>query len=285
MSASTHRDQAESLLRFLEQKVGQFETFHVANYRHAINGFCDWFVRDDVNGIVANALYQRVPTDVLAWCERAQRESKLPELPQDPAAVFAFRWMTLRILRREKLDLRYFISILFSGNYLNEKLMRWKRLIVHPFAEDCRRLSKAVIERLPADGWVDLDALVGEVLDGPFKEIGFGPRPWTSDDDDEPAAEEAAATPSAESAPEAAPAPAATPAPTADAVTRALDALEAAVQTAALPTRADQLIDVRALRLERERGAFLAARFRARLADLARHAPLAAACEEVTRSL
>jgi hypothetical protein len=80
-------------------------------------------------------------------------------------------------------DLRFFASNLFPGKFLDEKLMHWKRLLVHPFGEDCRTVARALLARLGDAEWVDVAALVDEYLDGPFRTEGFGPRAWTDQDD------------------------------------------------------------------------------------------------------
>lgn len=284
MSLTTSRPHAESLLRFLEQRSEQLELFHSGNARLVIQQFCDFFDRDDVLCYVSQALQRRVETSPKAWHERALREGRVPPLPDDPAACMAFRYAVLKQVRMDKLDLRHFVSNLFPGSYLDEKLMHWKRLIVHPFGADCRTLSRGLIARLPAGDWVDMSALVDEYLDGPFREEGFGPRAWNDDDDRRVEAEEEARKQG-----RALPPPPAPSAPArGDDAHAALDALEAALRSASLSDadRGDLLLDVAALRVELERPRRALERIGARLDDVAaRAAETAQACDRVRAAL
>lgn len=266
---SVHRNQVLSSTRFLEQKVERFETFHVGNYRLFINDFCDWFVRDDVIGQVALVLHRRLQTSAPAWHEQTQRDGAVPALPEDPAEAMAFRFAVLRLIRREKVDLRFFISNYFPGAHLNEKLMHWKRLIVHPFAEDCRTLSRGMVQAMGSAEWVELAPLLEGYFDGPFQERGFGPRAWTDADDDERTEAElgtsAAAVDAASQPPERVESP----------LEAALAKLRMAIEEASLTgdDRDDLLLDVQALNLETRRQTFRAPRFRARLDAMAAVVP------------
>ncbi len=284
MSLTTSRPHAESILRFLEQRSEQLEVFHSGNARLVVQQFCDFLDRDDVLGFVAQALHRRVDTAPKAWHERALREGHVPPLPDDPAACMAFRYAVLKLIRMDKLDLRHFVTNLFPGSYLDEKLMHWKRLIVHPFGADCRTLSRGLIARLPQGDWVDMAALVDEYLDGPFQQEGFGPRAWTDEDDRRVEAEEKARKEGRTPPPPAA-RPAAAPRDATPAA--ALDALEAALRAGALAddARHDLLLDVAALRVELERPRRARERLLARLDDVAaRAATVGAAVDACARA-
>jgi hypothetical protein len=300
VSRSTSRPHAESLLRFLAQRADQLEVFHSGNARLVIQGFCDFVDRDDVISLLIQALERRRTLGPKAWHDQAVREGKVPPLPEDPAACMAFRYAVLKLVRMDKIDLRYFVTNLFPGSYLDEKLMHWKRLIVHPFAADCRTAAKGVAARLGDDEWVDLSAIIDEYLDGPFQTEGFGPRAWGDEDDRRVEAEEAARKqggPAAASAP--GPGPdlagaahvahvASAGAAPAQARGAALAALEAAVRAAAdlAPAeREDLLLDVAALGVELERRERAVERLRARLDDLAARPALAEAARRARAAL
>lgn len=271
MSGVIARQRAESQLRYLEQTLERFEAFHAANSNLLIREFCDFFTQDDVVGIIASALFERIPFSPKDWHDRAESSGSVLPLPEDPIGAFAFRWGCLRLLRRKKVDLRYFVTNHFQGSHLNEMLMNWKRLIVHPFAADCRVLVQDLLEGFGDEEWVRFHGVVADYLDGPFAERGFGPRSWGDDDD----AAEAATAP----APSAASPPAASPD-----FDQALDALEAAVRASA--GSADGIKDVEALRLEGQRPTRLPARIRARLASLSEgHPDLAQACRALEQAL
>lgn len=296
MTLTTSRPHAESLMRFLKQRSEQLEVFHSGNARLIVQQFCDFFDRDDIVSFVAQGLLRRLDTSPKMWHEQALRDGQLPPMPATRAGCMAFRYAVLKQIRMDKLDLRHFVSNLFPGSYLDEKLMRWKRLIVHPFGSDCRTLADGIIARLPEGDWVDMEALVGEYLDGPFETEGFGPRAWDDADDrrveDEEKRRKEGRAPAA-AAPRETPAAATqknTRVHTADATAdAALDALEADVRRLADAAQGDLLLDVAALRVELTRGHREAARIEARLADVAASvAPdgaLRAACDRVRAAL
>ena len=269
MSGVLATQRVESQLRYLHQTLERFEAFHAANARLLVREFCDFFTQDDVIGIVAGALFDRIPTSPKDWHDRAELEKSLPPLPQDPLGAFAFRWGCLRLLRRGKIDLNYFVTNHFRGSHLNEMLMHWKRLVVHPFAADCRVLVAGLLEQLGDDEWIGFHQVVVDYLDGPFAARGFGPRSWTDADDEE-------GTPP--------PVPSASaPAGAPKDLAAALDALEVAVRAAGAV--GDGLKDVAALRLEGQRHSGRPERVRARLAALsAAHAQLADVCRDVERA-
>jgi hypothetical protein len=293
MTLTTSRPHAESLMRFLKQRSEQLEVFHSGNARLIIQQFCDFFDRDDIVSFIAQGLLRRLDTSPKVWHEQALREGQLPPMPATRAGCMAFRYAVLKQVRMDKLDLRHFVSNVFPGSYLDEKLMRWKRLIVHPFGSDCRTLADGVIARLPEGDWVDMEALVGEYLDGPFESEGFGQRAWDDADDrrveDEEKQRKEGRVPAA--APPRETSVAATQKTTRahadDAADAALDALDAAVRQATLDdaARGDLLLDVAALRVELTRGRREVARFEARLADVAARGGLAAACDRVRAAL
>lgn len=310
MSLTTSCPHAASILRFLAQRSEQLEGFHSGNARLVVQQFCDFLDRDDVLGFVSQALQRRVDTAPRGWHERALREGRVPPLPEDPAACMAFRYAALKLIRMDKLDLRHFVTNLFPGSYLDEKLMRWKRLIVHPFGADCRTLAAGLIARLPEGDWVDMAALIDGYLDGPFQQEGFGPRAWTDEDDRRVEAEEKArkdgrappprpasgrAAPSSRATGPGATGPGATGsgAQTAgDASSRAaLDDLAGALRADALTDveREDLLLDVAALRVELERPRRARARIQARLDEMASRvagaAGAAAACARARAAL
>ncbi|MGE0712903.1 MAG: hypothetical protein AB7N76_11465 [Planctomycetota bacterium] len=266
------RQAVVSRLRYLAEQVDRFETFHAGNARLALNDFTGTFTTDDVLSVLWEGLRVHLDLAVKEWHEEANREGRAPALPTSPAAAMAFRFATFRFVTREKVDLKNLVSNLFPGEHLNERLMHWKRLFVHPFAADCRAVVQALTARLPETEWVDPAPVLAEYLAGDFAREGFGPRAWT--DADDAAAEAAAAAASARAAPGAPPVPA-------DAVEEALRALEALLHG----LDPDLALDLRALRLERTRPTFLRGRFLARLSALARHAPLRAACAAVEAAL
>lgn len=274
MSGVIAVQRAGSQLRYLKQMVENFEGFHAANFTREINQFCDFFTQDDVIGLISRALFQRIPTSPQAYQDRVQASGVVEALPEEPVAAFAFRWGILRLIRRGKVDLRFFVSNHFPGAHLNEMMMNWKRLIVHPFAEDCRTISDGLQERLGDDDWVRFEALVADYLDGPFAEVGFGPRAWNDDDDDAAEGDESA------------PATKKPSAGTTPSLSGALSALEAAVNAIHAPARDDLLRDVAALRLEVTRRDVEGDRIRRRLESMAKaEGTLAAPCSEVEAAL
>jgi hypothetical protein len=268
---------ALSQLNYLKQYVERFETFHAANSKKEIREFMDFFSQDDVIGHVSRALFERMSMSAAAWHAEVQAGSKILPLPDDPVECFAFRLGTLRLCRRNKLDLRFFVANHFSGSHLNEMLMNWKRLIVHPFAADCRRFADAAVAALPESEWVDFEPHIHTVLDGAFRKTAFGPRAWTDADEK---AEEAAEAKSN-------PAPAAANPSTTPTLASALDSLEAAVRSYLLRAAArkgvgdDLLRDVQALRLETQRRVPMRPRTLARLAAIASHPQLTKACKDL----
>lgn len=298
---SATRERAESLLRFLKQRSEQLERFHSGSARLVMQQFCDFFDRDDVVGVLAQALARRAPMTAKAWYDAAQARGAPPPLPEDPTACMALRYALIKHVRMEKIDLRYFVTTHYPGSFLDEKLMHWKRLVVHPFGADCRALADLVIGGLaPGAEWVDLAATFDEVLDSDrWKALAFGPRAW-SDEDDRKAEEEekrarlrvggrddapAPAAPAPAAPAPAAPAPAAPAAAapsSAERVEAALDALLAAIESSQGERAHDLRLDVAALRLEARRPTPRPERAAARLEAIARAAPaLAEACRAV----
>jgi hypothetical protein len=280
----TATQRAESALRFLKQKTERFESFHAANFQLIVREFVEFLERDDVLGFFVRALKGHITLTGPSWYQDTiQRGSPAP-MPQDPVACFAFRYDVIRLVRLEKLDLRYLASSFYPGAHLNEKLMHWKREVIHPFGEDCRRFADRAIAALPAadnNGYIDALALFQEQL-GLFGPEAFGPRAWGDKDDEE--AEARAKKPAIDAgAPKPAPAPAAAAEPTD--LGSALDALERAVLGAELDdgARADLGADVRALRLEASRARPRPERALARLDEIGARAPLAAAVDRVRK--
>ncbi len=302
MSQSTPRDRAASLLKFLTERVDLFERFHSANYKLAAQSFFDFFDRDDVIGEVQKVLSRRAPTTAKAWYERANASGAVPPLPERPDEAFAMRYALLKHVRMDKVDLRYFATNHFPGGFLDEKLMHYKRLVVHPFAADCRTLARLVTERLEGE-WVDVGALTDDVLGSDaFAAAAFGPRSWTDEDDKRVEAAEKAAKRGLGGA---APAPAAVavrttpvaPAPVVSAPVTvtppeassethdALEALEAAAAGAGGEGAADLRLDLLALRVELGRGTRRPERLAARLDALAAHPAIARAPLACQRSI
>ncbi len=269
MSEVLLREKVDSHLTWLVERTAALDQFHAGSARLVLNDFCDWFVRDEVGSHLFEAVRTRAPITAKDWHEQANREAKLPPLPEDPLAAMGFRFNVLWLVRREKVDLKYFVTNHFPGTYLNECLMHWKRLIVHPFAADCRTVAKLGRARLrEADEWVDVPAFLHDILEGPFQERAFGPRAWTDADDE---AEEAAEAPAPPEAPP--------PRPVADAPQGLTAALEALHQQIARSDGGDDaLLDVEALRLEATRPTPRPDRVRTRLRRLAERPELNAAC-------
>ncbi|RMG10512.1 MAG: hypothetical protein D6731_17285 [Planctomycetota bacterium] len=268
MSASVAGQRARSQLRFLVQAVDRFERFHAHDFVRQIRDFDAFFTGDDVVGLLWGVLHRRLSVDVGEWHAAAQRAGRPGALPADPVECLGFRFATLRLVRREKLDLRYYVSNLYPGDHLNERLMHWKREVVHPLAADLRTLVALLLPRLEGVEWVDLAGLYAEVLDGPFRALAFGPRAWTDADDEALPA----SVPGGE---------AAVPAPWEALV----DRIESVLREAPLPARrrADLLLDAEALRLELRRKTRRLGRIRSRLAELAPHA--AEPCDALARDL
>ncbi len=316
MTVDTTRGRATSQLRFLAQRVELFERFHSANSRQVVRAFVEELERDDVLGYLAQALTRRAVVSPRGWLDEAQASGRVPPLPDDPVSAMALRWGVIKQVKLEKVDLRYFVSNLFPGAFLDEKLMGFKRLIVHPFAEDCRRLSAALLRDLGEAEWVDVEAAIEAYLDDGLRREGFGPGAWSDADDARVEAEEKAAKaarvglegraaaaspptapPARPEAPAAAPpAPVSqvSPVPAAPPGGDAAPADRLAALRSALAARSDLDAGVRhdlgldldALALELARPRPQAARIAARLADLAAAAPaLAAGCEELARPL
>lgn len=270
---------ARSGLNFLKQQVDRFETFHAANYQLHINEFCDWFVRDEVVALLYEGLRRHLTIAPKDWHDQANREGKVPPLPDDRASAMAFRFAVLRFVRRKKVDVRHFVTNHYPGAHLNEMMMHWKRLIVHPFAADCHTVADAVMARFGSAEWVDVVGIVDEYLSGDFQQEGFGPRAWTDADDERVEAAEAAAK--GKPAPPA-PAPAA-PAVGDDPLSVALDALE--VEVEGLRSK-DLLLDMKALRLELRRSSLERARVLRRLKSMVQtRDQLRTACDGVRQHL
>lgn len=269
------RTHAVSRLRYLVQQVDRFERFHAGSARLELNAFTELFTTDDVLSQIWDELRRHLSVSPKAWHEQAHREQKVPPLPEGAADCMAFRFATFRFMRSDKGDLQHFVSNLFPGGYLNERLMNWKRLIVHPFAADCRTLVAELPGLLPQTEWVQLDEHIDAYLSGPFESSGFGPRAWTDADDEgaEASQAQAEAATTLDSPAEA------------SEVESALAALEARVDDLAPGERDDVLLDVAALRIERGRPTFQRARFLARLHSLAERAPLATACAALEAAL
>lgn len=160
------------------------EPFHAANYRAALADYVDYFERDDVLLHLLAALRRRATTTARDWNDESLKKGTAAPLPADGLACLALRYDLLRTaVKSDKFDLRYFVSCLFPGSHLNEKLMHWKRLVVHPLAADVRRLGELVLERLPATEWVETDDVVPAALEALAREA-FGPRSWTDADDE-----------------------------------------------------------------------------------------------------
>ena len=296
MSQSTPRDRAASLLKFLTERVDLFERFHSANYKLAAQSFFDFFDRDDVIGEVQKVLARRAPTTAKAWYERANASGAVPPLPERADEAFAMRYALLKQVRMDKVDLRYFASNHFPGAFLDEKLMHYKRLVVHPFAADCRTLARLATERLEGE-WVDVGALTDDVLGSDaFAAAAFGPRSWTDEDDAKVEAAEKAAkkrlggaapapAPVAVRATPAAPPPPALVAETPPETHDVLESLEAAASGAEGPGADDLRRDLLALRVELGRGTRRPERLAARLDALAAHPAIARAPLACQRSI
>jgi hypothetical protein len=266
------RNTVVTRLPYLIEQVTRFETFHIGNAKLALNDFCDLFTTDDVLGQIWESLRPHLDLSAKGWYEEANRSGQVPALPTDPTSCMAFRFAALRLVRRQKVDLKHFVTNLFLGAHLNERLMHWKRLIVHPFAADCRAIARDLPGLLPDTEWVLLTDVLPPYLADTFPGVAFGPRAWTDADDE---AEEALSSPQ--------PAEAADPDPLRD----ALGALKTTVQSANLgpSLRADLVLDIRALQQECERPTFLRERFLARLDSVAQHEALSASCAAVQEAL
>lgn len=182
MAGFVPRSRAESALRFLPQKISLFEPFHTANHMLLIRDFMDHMERDDVLTHLVAAVRRRMSVTGRQWADDTGKKGAPSPLPEDPIAALALRLDVLKQVKLEKIDLRYFSASFYPGEHLNERLMHWKRAIVHPLAEDLRRLSKALLARLPADERFDMEELSSDVLDE-FGPAAFGSRSWTEADE------------------------------------------------------------------------------------------------------
>lgn len=291
MTRSASVPHAASRLEFLVQRLEAFERFHSGDARLRIQELVDLIERDDVLGCLRRAVEEAQRGSAQEWFEVGFRIGSLPPLPEEPAAALGLRWSILRRVRQDKVDLRQFVATTCPGAHLNEKLMHWKRLVVHPLAHDLRALCDLVREELQGE-WADIEAVTGAVLRGSFAARAFGSRPWNDEDDARATAAEQAARPRREPpASPAAPAPpppgsAPSPAlPASEAWSLALARLEAAIATVPAPLGDDLQRDAQALRLEGWRPTRQPARIEARLRSLARHPELAVACAELLRAL
>ncbi len=267
MAGFVPRSRAESALRFLPQKLALVEPFHIANHKLLVRELVDHVERDDVLLHVAAVLRRRLSVTGRAWVDGSVKAGSPEPLPEDPVACMAFRFDVLKQLRLEKIDLRYFVASLYPGEHLNEKLMHWKRAIVHPLLEDLRRLAKVLLDRLPQGERFDMEELAGDVLDG-FGPGAFGSRAWTEADD------EAQARAGDE------------PARSRSGLDEALAALGRAVAGATELTpeeKHDLSIEARIIATEASAGK--KERVRARLDVIARRSSLQAAAEEVRKRL
>src|SRR5581483_8461132 len=128
-----------------------FEPFHAANHMLAIKDLIDHLEKDDVLTHVVAALRRRGALAGRTWADESVKAGAPRPLPEEPVAALALRLDVLKQVKLEKLDLRYFAASFYPGEHLNERLMHWKRSIVHPLAEDLRRLAALLLERLPQD--------------------------------------------------------------------------------------------------------------------------------------
>ncbi len=183
MAGFVPRGRAESALRFLPQKIATFEPFHTANHMLLVRDFVDHMERDDVLTHLIAALRRRMSITGRSWAEQTGKAGAPHPLPEDPVAAIALRFDLLKQVRLEKIDLRHLTASYYPGEHLNERLMHWKRSIVHPLAEDLRRLAKVLLEKLPDGDRFDMEELSGDVLDA-FGPSAFGPRAWTDADDE-----------------------------------------------------------------------------------------------------
>jgi hypothetical protein len=269
MAGFVPRSRAESALRFLPQKLALVEPFHIANHKLLVRELVDHVERDDVLLHVAAVLRRRLTFAGRAWVDESVKAGAPRPLPEDPVECMAFRFDVLKQLRLEKIDLRYFVANFYQGEHLNERLMHWKRAIVHPLLEDLRRFARLLLDRLPEGERFDMEELAAEVLDG-FGPMAFGSRVWTEADDD--AETDPAETPSRGAGP-------------AD-LDEALEALERAVASASELTadeKHDLTIDARIIATEVRAGK--KGRAGGRLDVLARTGSLRAAVEEVRKRL
>jgi hypothetical protein len=319
VSLSTHRDRAISQLKFLKQHVDLMEPFHVGDYRKRLNEFIDFCDQDDVICYLSSAMHRWAGQRVKDWYDLCLKQNEVIPLPEDPLAAMGTRYLALKLVRQDKVDLRFVVSNLFPGSYLNEKLMHFKRLVVHPLGADMRTLSDGLLARLGDEEWVDVAGTLDAFLQGDFRQHAFGPRAWTDEDDDNEGGETvrllpeelgqrrlqraATATPAlaggdavdrsadtvrvttrAKAKARAEAAGSASNTPTGTSVHDALTALQQAVE--ALEDPGDLSFDVAALRVEVHRRRFRNARFLARLDDLSRaEEGLAELCAEVRRTL
>jgi hypothetical protein len=287
------------MLEFLVQRAEQMEGFHAANFRLALAQFCDFFDQDDVIALVEESLRRRQVINPKGWYDDSVKQSTPLPLPEGGAHAMAARYALMKQVRLEKVDLRFVTTNVFPGSHLNETLMNWKRLVVHPFVADLRTLSRDVRARLGDGEWVDLLAILADYLDGDFEQVAFGPRAWTDADDERAEAEgevgdTAGSSSEAETAsesetehdldPETRAIPPTAKPSTGSAPGPALPEVVAALREAAESVGShDLLLDVTALGLELSRTPWAVARIHARLDRLSDHAPLRDACAALRR--
>jgi hypothetical protein len=250
------------------------EPFHVGNFRPILQEYVDYVDRDDVLSQVVAGLRRHLTRTGRDWNDASRKKNEAEPLPADPLGSFALRYDLMRTaVKHDRFDLRNFVTSLYPGSHLNEKLMHWKRAIVHPFAADFRNLGVLLLERLPKDEWFELEGPIQQALDA-LAPVAFGPRAWTDADDEAASRAEETAKAQAkrsalggksESSPDG-PAPA-TAAP--ETFASALEALGRAVESSsglAPDDRHDLALEVKILALEVQRRAPGAgARLRSRL--------------------
>jgi hypothetical protein len=176
------RSRAASALDFLPQKLDQFEGFHSANHVFHIRDFLEHLDRDDVLGHLTSVLRRRVTVSGKAWTDETVKAGAPRPLPKDAVACLALRLDLLRQVRSEKIDVLYIAANFYPGEHLNERLMNWKRVFIHPFARDLRTIARRARERLPEDDRLDAEALFDSVIDDLAPEL-FGSRPWGDSDE------------------------------------------------------------------------------------------------------
>lgn len=156
---STMRTLRDYLRDLLAAGFEQFQT----KLRLFVN-FCE---KDEVMRVLARDLHLRAG-DVRAWFAGVVAGGAI-ELPKDAARRLAHQYMSLSEMKRQGIDVRNFISTLYStqaGGFLGA-FASFKSEWLEPFANELLRRVEAIEAALPKDpsGKVDLDQVVARALE------------------------------------------------------------------------------------------------------------------------
>jgi len=174
-----------------EAKFDQFQT----KLRLLLN-YCE---KDDHFRLIAQQLHGRAP-DMREWFAQASAAGT-NDLPQEPVARLASQYRLLLDLKQQKIDLRNFLSTLFTGASIQEAHGRFRAAWLEPMQHGFQRIFTVMEREIGAKERVDLLGLV----DAAFSEASSPAKPAA-------AAAKAAPAPAKPASPAPAPAAPAKPA-------------------------------------------------------------------------